>query len=62
MKSTTLTVAAAAMVIFVQSADAREDHHGHRHHHSLVASRGSFVGERPTPNGLFAFANGLSGA
>jgi len=39
MKSTTLTVAVAAMVIFVQSAQAREHHHG-RHHHSLVARRG----------------------
>lgn len=56
MKSTTLTVAAAAMVIFAQSAEAREHHRGHRHHHSLVASRGTFVGERSTPNGLFAFA------
>ena len=56
MKSTTLTVAAAAMVIFVQSAQARERHHGHRHHHSLMASRGTFVGERATSNGLFAFA------
>jgi hypothetical protein len=56
MKSTTLAVAAAAMVIFVQSADAREHHHGHRHYHSLVASRDTFVGERSTPNGLFAFA------
>ena len=55
MKSTTLTVAAAAMVIFAQSAEAREHHRGHRHHHSLVANRG-FVGERSTPNGLFAFA------
>jgi hypothetical protein len=41
MKSTTLMVAAAAMVIFVQSAQARERHHGHRHHHSLMASRGT---------------------
>jgi len=56
MKSMTLTVAAAAMVIFVQSADAREHHHGHRHHHSLAASRGTFVGGQPTPSGLFAFA------
>ncbi|HEV3161752.1 MAG TPA: hypothetical protein VGZ89_17465 [Xanthobacteraceae bacterium] len=56
MKSTTLTVAAAAMVIFAQSAEAREHHRGHRHHHSLVASRGTFVGERSTRNGLFAFA------
>ena len=56
MKSTTLTVAAAAMVIFVQSAQARERHHGHRHHHSLMASRGTLVGERATSNGLFAFA------
>jgi hypothetical protein len=37
MKSTTLMVAAVAMVIFVQSAQAREHHHVHRHHHSLVA-------------------------
>jgi len=56
MKSTTLTVAAAAMVIFVQSAQAREHHHGHRHHYSVVAGHGTFVGERSTPNGLFAFA------
>jgi hypothetical protein len=28
MKSTTLTVAAAAMVIFAQSAEAREHHRG----------------------------------
>jgi hypothetical protein len=27
------------MVIFVQSADAREHHHGHRHHHSLFVLR-----------------------
>jgi hypothetical protein len=37
MKSTTLMVAAVAMVIFVSSAQAREHHHGHRHHHSQVA-------------------------
>jgi hypothetical protein len=56
MKSTTLTVAAAAMAIFVQSAQARGHHHSHRHHRSLVASRGTFIGERLTPNGLFSFA------
>ena len=56
MKSTTLTVAAATMVIFVQSAEALEHHHGHRHHHSVVASRGTSAGARSTPNGLFAFA------
>jgi len=56
MKSTTLTVAAAAMVISVQSAHAREHHHGHRHFHSPVASHGTFVGERSAPNELFAFA------
>jgi hypothetical protein len=56
MKSTTLTVAAAAMVIFVQSAQAREHRHGHRHHYSVVAGHGTFVGERSAPNGLFAFA------
>jgi hypothetical protein len=44
------------MVIFVQSAEAREHHHGHRHHHSLVASRGTSAEARSTPNGLFAFA------
>jgi hypothetical protein len=44
------------MVIFVQSAEAREHHHGHRHHHSVVASGGASVEARPTPNGLFAFA------
>ena len=56
MKSTTLTVAAAAMVISVQSAHAREHHHGHRHFHSPVTSHGTFVGERSAPNELFAFA------
>jgi hypothetical protein len=44
------------MVIFVQSAQAREHHHGRRHHHSLVASRGTSAEARSTPNGLFAFA------
>jgi hypothetical protein len=42
------------MVIFVQSAQAREHHHGHRHHHSMVASRGASAEARATP--LFAFA------
>ena len=56
MKATTLTVAAAAMMIFVQSADAREHHHGHRYHHSPVASRGTFAETRSMPSGLFAFA------
>jgi len=56
MKSTTLTVAAAAMVIFVQSTEAREHHHGHRHPHSLVASPGTSAEAWSTPNGLFAFA------
>jgi hypothetical protein len=44
------------MVIFVQSAEAREHHHGHRHHHSRVASRGTSAKARPAPSGLFAFA------
>jgi hypothetical protein len=56
MKSTTLTVAAAAMVICVQSADARERHHSHSHRHHSIASRGSFAEARSTANGLFAFA------
>src|SRR5690242_8820380 len=56
MKCTTLTVAATAMVIFVQSAQAREHHHGHRHHHSLVASRSTPVKVRSRSRGLFAFA------
>jgi hypothetical protein len=54
MKSTTLTVAAVAMVIFVQSAEARERHHSHRHH--WRASHGSVPEARSTPNRLFAFA------
>jgi hypothetical protein len=44
------------MVTFVQSAQAREHHLGHWHHHSLVASRGTSAEARSTPNGLFAFA------
>jgi hypothetical protein len=42
------------MVIFVQSAQAREHHHS-RHHHR-IGSRGTFAESRPTTNGLFAFA------
>jgi hypothetical protein len=53
MKLTTLTVAVAAMVIFIQSAQAREHHHGYLHHHSL-ASRGTSAELRSRP--LFAFA------
>jgi hypothetical protein len=44
------------MVIFVQSAQAREHHHGHRHHYSLVASGGAFAKARSRSRRLFAFA------
>jgi hypothetical protein len=59
MKSTALTVAAAAMVMFAQSAYAREHQHGHRHHHRPVASRSiRAIGSSDSvpPNSLFAFA------
>jgi hypothetical protein len=56
MKSTTLMVAAVAMVIFVHSAQARERHHSHSHRHHSIASRGSLAQARSAPNGLFAFA------
>ena len=56
MKSTTLTVAAAAMVILVQSAQAREHDHGYRHYHSRVASHGISAEAGATTSGLFAFA------
>jgi hypothetical protein len=59
MKSTALTVAAAAMVVFAQSAYAREHHHGHRHHHRPIASHSTRAvrsSDSVPPNSIFAFA------
>ena len=53
MKSTTLVIAAAAIAMFAQSAQAREHHY--RHHHRLISRNFAKPRSGWTPGGEFAW-------
>ena len=54
MKSTTLMIAAAAIAMFAQSAQARE-HHYRYHHHRLMSRNFAKPRSGWTPGGEFAW-------